>query len=75
MAEDVSKYYIGKVNTQYPHSENIRRHLRLPLLAVTRRILLPRINYAQVQFSEVGTFGTDDHMDPSSMKKYKVRQR
>jgi hypothetical protein len=68
MAEDVAHHYVTKINVQYPHSKNIRRHLRTPLLAVTRRILLPRLNYAELQQSEVGTFGIDSHIDPTFVK-------
>lgn len=69
MAEDVANHYMEKISQEFPHSQNIRRHLRSPLLAVTRRILLPRIDYATAeQNEEVGTFGGDFHSDPTVLK-------
>lgn len=69
IAEDVAQQYISKRSSQFPHSKNIRRHLRLPLLAVTRRILLPRVNYSDVEQSQiVGSFGNDAHFDPTFAK-------
>lgn len=67
MAEDVASHYMVKIDSRFPHSKNIRRHLRLPLLATTRRILLPRIDYAELR-AEVGTFGGVNHIDPTSAK-------
>ena len=40
LANDVATYYLDRLNPHESHSTNIRRHLRHPLLAVTRRILL-----------------------------------
>lgn len=70
IAEDVAQHYIEKISVEYPHSQNVRRHLRSPLLAVTRRMLLPRMDYAKVEEhnEEVGTFGGDFHSDPTFMK-------
>jgi len=68
MAEDVARHYMEKISNQYTHSTNIRRYLRLPVLAITRRILLPRFNYAQMNQSDAGSFGADVHVDPSLMK-------
>ena len=69
MAEDVAQHYMEKVSAQYPHSQNIKKHLRTPLLAITRRILLPRVNYAKVEQDEMaGTFGGGFHSDPTLMK-------
>ncbi len=68
MAEDVARHYMEKTNSQCTHSTNVRRYLRLPVLAITRRILLPRMNYAELQQREAGAFGADVHVDPSFMK-------
>ncbi len=68
MAEDVARHYMSLLNNEYSHSNNIRRHLRLPLLAITRRILLPRINYAEVEQSQVESFGEGNHIDPTFIK-------
>lgn len=73
MAEDVANHYMVKIDSRFPHSKNIRKNLRLPLLAITRRILLPRIHYAELQHSEVGTFGGVNHIDPTYAKS-KVRE-
>ena len=69
MAEDVTRHYINMIKLEYPHTKNVRRYLCLPLLAVTRRILLPRVKYAEIQqVSEVGTFDGNSHIDPSFSK-------
>mmetsp|Transcript_25375 Transcript_25375/g.29382 ORF Transcript_25375/g.29382 Transcript_25375/m.29382 type:complete len:662 (-) Transcript_25375:1156-3141(-) len=68
MAEDIASHYAMKLNPHYPHAKNVRRHLRSPVLALTRRILLPRINYAEVQYLEAGSFGGNSHIDPTFLK-------
>ena len=64
MAEDVANHYIAKLSSQFPHSKNIRKHLRTPLLAITRRILLPRTDYDHhhLQSDVVGSFGGNSHV-------------
>ena len=45
VAEDIAQHYEEKCNKHLPHAKNVRRYLRKPVLAITRRILLPRTDY------------------------------
>uniref|UniRef100_A0A7S3Q0L5 Uncharacterized protein n=1 Tax=Chaetoceros debilis TaxID=122233 RepID=A0A7S3Q0L5_9STRA len=61
VAEDIAAHYNAKVsaNSHLSHAQNVRRYLRKPVLAITRRILLPRINYDEIIDEGVAAIGME----------------
>ncbi len=57
IAEDIAKHYEAKHNPHLPHAQNVRKYLRKPVLAITRRVLLPRMNYDDIDENLLNSFG------------------
>lgn len=72
IAEDIARDFEEKRNKHLPHAKNVRKFLRRPVLAVTRRILLPRYNY-DVDFPSDNVIGNEGFgskgIDPTIQKK------
>jgi hypothetical protein len=71
IAEDIARHFEERRNKHVPHAKNVRKHLRKPVLAVTRRILLPRLDYDDVNaVNGLGNeqFGTNAGVDPTILK-------
>jgi len=71
IAEDIAQHYKENRNEHLPHAKNIRRCLRKPVLAITRRILLPRMDYendAIIQSIGNEQFGEKTNVDPTFAK-------
>jgi hypothetical protein len=76
IAEDIAHHYEEKHNEHFPHAKNIQRYLRKPVLAITRRILLPRMNYDDIDDTILHStcignepFGAaNTHVDPTLVK-------
>lgn len=71
IAEDIARHFEERRDKHLPHAKNVRKYLRKPVLAVTRRILLPRINYDDLDSTHgLGTekFGTNSGVDPTILK-------
>lgn len=59
IAEDIAKHYEAKRNPHLPHAQNVKKYLRKPVLAITRRVLLPRINYDEIDDSLIANIGNE----------------
>mmetsp|Transcript_4703 Transcript_4703/g.9000 ORF Transcript_4703/g.9000 Transcript_4703/m.9000 type:complete len:795 (+) Transcript_4703:135-2519(+) len=71
VAEDIARHFEERRNKHVPHAKNVRKYLRKPVLAVTRRILLPRFNYDDdIMGHALGSeqFGTNASVDPTISK-------
>ena len=72
IAEDIARDFDEHRNPHLPHAKNIRKHLRKSVLAVTRRILLPRLNYDDETLVTQGigneNFGEKTSVDPTVLK-------
>lgn len=51
-AEDVAKHYISRLNPYISHKSNVKKYLRKPILALTRRFLLPQKDYDQMETNQ-----------------------
>ena len=52
VAEDVAKHYISRLNPCISHKSNVRKYLRKPILALTRRFLLPMKDYDNMEATQ-----------------------
>lgn len=69
VAEDVARDFVEKRNPHLTHAKNVRKYLRKPVLAVTRRILLPRSNYDDDSLARIiGNAGFESSVDPTFLK-------
>ncbi len=71
IAEDIAQHFKDQRNEHLPHAKNIRRYLRKPVLAITRRVLLPRMDYdndAIMQRIGNEQFGEETNVDPTFAK-------
>jgi len=71
VAEDIARDFVEKRNPHLTHAKNIRKYLRRPVLAVTRRILLPRLDYDDDSLAQIignAGFGDKSSVDPTFLK-------
>lgn len=71
VAEDITQYYISRLDPGIPHKKNVKKYLRKPILALTRRLFLQKEydNLSQNKYTGNEKFGDSTDIDFAKAKE------